>query len=190
MEASVYAQEAMIEATHWWFVGRRKLFAAEIARAGVSNDARVLDIGTSTGTNLRMLRDLSYRQVAGLDSSQDAIRFCEEKGLGPVYRGDVCAMPFADESFDLVLATDIVEHVDDDIRAVQEIARVLAPGGTVLITVPAFKSLWGFRTRLRSTSAVTHRKCSPKLSPAPHCKPRGATTSTICCLHRYGWRAN
>jgi len=145
MEASVYAQEAMIEATHWWFVGRRKLFAAEIARAGVSNDARVLDIGTSTGTNLRMLRDLSYRQVAGLDSSQDAIRFCEEKGLGPVYRGDVCAMPFADESFDLILATDIVEHVDDDIRAVQEIARVLAPGGTILITVPAFKSLWGLQ---------------------------------------------
>lgn len=148
MEASVYAQEAIVEATHWWFVGRRKLFTNELAQAGVSNDARVLDIGTSTGTNLRMLRELRYQHVTGLDSSQDAIRFCEEKGLGPVRRGDVCAMPFADESFDLVLATDIVEHVDDDIRAVQEIARVLAPGGTVLITVPAFESLWGLQDKV------------------------------------------
>ena len=148
MEATVYAQEAVVEATHWWFVGRRELFAAEIARAGILNDARVLDIGTSTGTNLRMLRELGYRHVMGLDSSQDAIRFCEEKGLGPVQRGDVCAMPFEDESFDLVLATDIVEHVDDDIRAVQEIARVLAPGGTVLITVPAFESLWGLQDKV------------------------------------------
>lgn len=145
MEPSVYANEAIVEANHWWFVGRRKLFAAEIARAGISNEARVLDIGTSTGTNLRMLRELSYRHVTGLDFSQDAIRFCEEKGLGPVRQGDVCAMPFADESFDLVLATDIVEHVDDDRQALKEIARVLAPGGTVLITVPAFQALWGLQ---------------------------------------------
>jgi len=145
METSVYANEAIVEANHWWFVGRRKLFAAEIARARISNDAHVLDIGTSTGTNLRMLRELSYRHVTGVDFSQDAIRFCEEKGLGPVHRGDVCALPFSDESFDLVLATDIIEHVDDDVQALKEIARVLAPGGTVLITVPAFQSLWGLQ---------------------------------------------
>ena len=52
-------------------------------------------------------------------------------------------MPFEDERFALVLATDIVEHVDDDVRALSEIRRVLAPGGTAVITVPAFESLWG-----------------------------------------------
>jgi len=44
-----------------------------------------------------------------------------------------------------VLATDIIEHVDDDVRALREVARVLKPGRTALITVPAFPSLWGFQ---------------------------------------------
>jgi SAM-dependent methyltransferase len=83
--------------------------------------------------------------VTGLDTSPEAIRLCEAKGFGPVRLGSVCAMPFADASFDLVLATDVIEHVDDDALALAEIARVLAPGGQVLITVPAFRSLWGLQ---------------------------------------------
>jgi SAM-dependent methyltransferase len=145
MDAIAYAIEAAVEETHWWFVGRRLLFAREIAALGLAADARILDIGTSTGTNLRMLSELGYRRVTGLDLSEEAIRFCAEKGLGPVRRGDVCDLPFADASFDLVLATDIIEHVEDDGRALREIARILAPGGKALLTVPAFPSLWGLQ---------------------------------------------
>ena len=143
MEASVYEIEAAVEETHWWFVGRRKLFAGELARARVPRDGRVLDIGTSTGSNLRMLRDLGFHNVVGIDSSDEAILFCSSKGLGTVRKGDVCALPFPSRSFDLVLATDIIEHVEDDAQALREISRVLAPGGRALITVPAFRSLWG-----------------------------------------------
>ncbi len=143
MEAAVYEAEAEVEATHWWFVGRRKLFAAEIGRLGIAREARILDIGTSTGTNLRMLRDLGFTDVTGLDMNPEAVRFCREKGFPAVRQGDICAMPFGDASFDLVLATDIIEHVDGDEAALREIARVVAPGGSVLITVPAFQHLWG-----------------------------------------------
>lgn len=143
MDAATYAVEAEIEKTHWWFVGRRRLFAREIARLNLRPDAKILDIGTSTGTNLRMLRELGFTNVTGLDASDEAIRFCREKGLGFVQKGDVTALPFADASFDLVLATDIIEHVDDDAQALKEIRRVARPGGFVLITVPAFRSLWG-----------------------------------------------
>jgi SAM-dependent methyltransferase len=83
--------------------------------------------------------------VVGLELSAAAIRFCESKGLGPVRQGDICAMPFPDSSFDFVLATDVIEHVEDDGRALEEIYRVLAPGGYVLLTVPAFNSLWGLQ---------------------------------------------
>ncbi len=145
MEATVYEVEAAIEESHWWFVGRRALFAREILRAGIARSARTLDIGTSTGTNLRMLRELGFRDVIGVDASEEAIRYCAGKGLAPVRKGDACALPFADASFDLVLATDIIEHVDDDLLALREIARVLAPGGKALITVPAFPSLWGLQ---------------------------------------------
>lgn len=148
MDLATYAVEAEIEAGHWWFVGRRKLFAKELKRIGIQADARVLDIGTSTGTNLRMLQELGFRDVTGLDMSEEAIRFCAQKGLGSVQRGDVCSMPFEADSFDLLLATDIIEHVEDDERALAEIARVLRPGGNVLVTVPAFESLWGLQDRV------------------------------------------
>jgi SAM-dependent methyltransferase len=147
MDAATFAVEAEAEATHWWFVGRRLLFAAELKQAGVTGTDRVLDIGTGTGANLRMLRDLGFGDVTGLDTSDVAISYCASKGLGTVRKGDICALPFADGSFDAVLATDVLEHVDDDEMAAREIARVLAPGGRVLITVPAFQSLWGLQDR-------------------------------------------
>lgn len=148
MEATVYAVEAEVEQTHWWFVNRRRLFGAELKRAGVSAAARSLDVGTGTGANLRLLQELGYRDVTGLDASDEAIRHCAEKGLPPVRRGDIGALPFADAGFDLVMATDVIEHVDDDGQALRELRRVLSPDGAVLLTVPAFQSLWGLQDRV------------------------------------------
>jgi SAM-dependent methyltransferase len=145
MESATYAVEAEVEATHWWFVERRRLFGRMIAGMKLPSDARILDIGTSTGTNLRMLRDLGFTNFEGLDQSEEAIRWCADKGLGKVTAGDVCKLPFAEGSFDLVLATDIIEHVDDDVGALREIRRILKPEGRVLITVPAFRMLWGLQ---------------------------------------------
>ena len=147
MDIATYAVEAEVEATHWWFVGRRRLFGAELAKSGIKPTDRVLDIGTGTGANLRLLRGLGLGAVCGLDSSDEAIGYCVSKGLGSVQKGDICALPFPDESFDFVLATDVIEHVDDDAAAAREIARVLAPGGMALISVPAFQSLWGLQDR-------------------------------------------
>ena len=53
MDVATFAVEAEAEATHWWFVGRRLLFTAELKQAGVNPTDRVLDIGTGTGANLR-----------------------------------------------------------------------------------------------------------------------------------------
>lgn len=145
MEPTAYAIEARIEATHWWFLGRRRLFAREIRAQQLPAVPRILDIGTSTGTNLRMLRELGQRDVTGLDVNDDAIRYCEDKQLGQVRKGNICALPFEPATFDLVLATDVLEHVDDDLLALSEISRVLAPGGKALITVPAFPALWGLQ---------------------------------------------
>ncbi|WP_108513290.1 class I SAM-dependent methyltransferase [Bradyrhizobium algeriense] len=148
MEIASYAIEAAVQETHWWFVGRRRLFEKELRRMGFDNSHAVLDVGTSTGTNLALLRDMGFRRVTGLDMSEEAIVFCASKGLGPVDLGDACAMPFNDESFDLVLATDVIEHLDDDRAGLREISRVLTPDGKVLITVPAFPSLWGLQDRV------------------------------------------
>lgn len=145
MDVGTYEIEAAYEETHWWFVGRRSLFLAEIGRLKLAKDARILDVGSSTGTNLRMLRDAGYTNVLGLDSSEESIRWTKAKGLPEVVKGDVCDLPFDSGSFDLVLATDVLEHVDQDGQAVAEIARILKPGGHVLITVPTFTMLWGLQ---------------------------------------------
>jgi SAM-dependent methyltransferase len=174
MEISTYAIEAQVEATHWWFTGRRRLLGRMIAAFGLPADARILDIGTSTGTNLRMLRDLGFSRYEGLDMSDEAVRWGADKGYGKVTRGDACALPFPNANFDLVLATDIIEHVDDDVLALGEMRRVLKPGGRVLVTVPAFPILWGLQdeighhkrryrmaelvTRIGQADLVVHRR--------------------------------
>jgi hypothetical protein len=55
-----------------------------------------------------------FSDIIGRLGLPRAVRFCSEKGLGEVELGDVCALPFPDGRFDLVLATDVIEHVDDD----------------------------------------------------------------------------
>lgn len=145
MDQSTYAVESRVEATHWWFTERRRLFGRVISGLDLSLDARILDIGTSTGTNLRLLRGLGFTHFEGVDMSSESVRWCESKGLGHVTVGDVCDLPYPDASFDLILATDIIEHVDDDTAALREIQRVIKPDGFVLITVPAFMSLWGLQ---------------------------------------------
>lgn len=159
MERATFAVESQVEATHWWFVGRRRLFRAHIEALGLPPDAAILDVGTSTGTNLRLLNDMGFTRYRGLDPSPDAIRWCAEKGLGTVDQGTVAAIPFPDATFDLVLATDIVEHVDDDVAALAELRRVLKPGGTLLLTVPAFPSLWGLQDE------VAHHKRRYRMGP-------------------------
>ncbi|MBU2604943.1 MAG: class I SAM-dependent methyltransferase [Alphaproteobacteria bacterium] len=145
MDEAAYAAEAKIEATHWWFVERRRLFSQLIRQANIPADAAVVDIGTGTGANLRLLKEMGFSRVTGIDASPEAARWCAEKGLGEVKAGDIRALPLADNSVDLIMATDVVEHVDEDDAALREISRVLRPDGLALITVPAFPSLWGLQ---------------------------------------------
>lgn len=143
MESSVYEVEAQIVDNHWWFRGRRRLFAREIQRMGISSTARVLDIGISSGSNLMLLRNLGFREIVGLERNRQAIAACRHRGYGRLVCGDALAVPFPSETFELVLLTDVLEHLDDDRAGYLEAWRVLKPGGSLIVTVPSFMSLWG-----------------------------------------------
>ena len=80
MDIAAFAAEAEVEESHWWFVGRRQLFASELNEVTLQRQAAILDAGTGTGSTLRMLRDLGYSNVTGVDASEEAIRYCALKG--------------------------------------------------------------------------------------------------------------
>jgi SAM-dependent methyltransferase len=143
VETEVTEHEALLEERHWWFVGRRHLFSKELARLSVPPGARVLDVGSGTGSNVRLCQERGFGHCTGLDLSLRALAHAQRKGLGPSAVADVNRIPARSSSYDIVLATDIIEHVEDDGAAMQELARVARPGGHILLTVPAFKVLWG-----------------------------------------------
>jgi SAM-dependent methyltransferase len=144
MEREVYRQMYELEDRHWWFRGRRAVIRALAERAlggGPRGGAvRVLDAGCGTGRNVADYAALG--PATGADPSREAVEFCRERGLERVVQAGVEALPFDDASFDLVLATDVLEHVDDDAAALRELRRVAAPGGALVATVPAYRWLW------------------------------------------------
>lgn len=129
-----------VEERHWWFRGKAAI--AEMLLARWASGKRVLDIGCGTGAFSKRLAENGYG-VTGLDSSPLALEYCGKRGLTDVVAGDAATLPFPDDSFDTVIALDILEHLDDDRAAFAEWMRVLAPGGVLLITVPALSLLWG-----------------------------------------------
>lgn len=140
MQHFVYETESKIESTHWWFQTRRSMFAKYLQ--DFKKDVSILDVGSSSGTNLRMLKELGFTNYSGFDMSELSKKFCEEKQLGNVILGDICQTSLLDNQYDIILATDVIEHIDNDDLALQEIYRILKPEGKLIITVPCFMTLW------------------------------------------------
>lgn len=142
MQAHTYPIMFAVEESHWWFVGRRRILSSFVNRLVEGIDqARILDVGCGTGANLEMLGEFGVAQ--GVDVSPEALEFCRSRGLKDVKQGEAENLPYADSSFDLVTGLDVVEHLDDDLGGLREMYRVLKPGGSVLLFVPAFNFLWG-----------------------------------------------
>jgi SAM-dependent methyltransferase len=138
-----YKQVYQIEQTHWWFAARRRILLAVLDRLAIGADS-VLDIGCGAGTNLDLLSErFAGGSVHGIDIEIEALRFCRSERPTPVYAADFANLPFRADSFDLIFALDSLEHVADDVSALQGAHRVCRPGGTLVITVPAFGFLWG-----------------------------------------------
>lgn len=144
MERDFYAHYFEIEGKHWWFQGRNAIFTEILRSAGLpsAQDTRILDFGCGTGAFLQHLD--RFGTVSALDGDRSAVEFCHERGRTEVgYVEPGAPIPFGDETFDLVTAFDVIEHIDDDVGALREFRRVLKPGGALLVAVPAFMLLWG-----------------------------------------------
>lgn len=85
-------------------------------------------------------------QVTSMDMGPELLKEVAKKAKTKTVVGSILEMPFADNSFDIVVSTEVIEHVTEPLKAIQEMHRVLKPGGVVVITTP--NAFWHWAIRL------------------------------------------
>jgi SAM-dependent methyltransferase len=128
-----------LDERHWWYRGRRRMLAALLDGIELPAAASVLDAGCGSGRTLDELA--RYGNAHGVELNPLGLAAARGRGHR-VEEAPVEALPFDDESFDLVTCLDVIEHTDDDVVALRELRRVTRRGGHLVVSVPAHPRLW------------------------------------------------
>jgi SAM-dependent methyltransferase len=137
-----YEMMHALEMRHWWFRGRRQLLVNLLRSMAGTGPRRlsILDFGCGTGGNTSAYG--IFGNVIGIEPDPAAVRLAHERGGARYCRTSGTDLPFRDGSFDVVMASDVLEHIEHDDRAVSEIARVLRLRGSAILSVPAHEWLF------------------------------------------------
>lgn len=131
-----------VEATHFWFRGFRRFVAPAIETiAAGRRDLDLLDCGCGTGHNLATLLR-PYGSAFGFDLTPAGLAHARAADLR-LARADMAAIPFQSGRFDIVTSFDVLQYVRDDGGVMNEIARVIKPGGGLVATAAALDLLRG-----------------------------------------------
>ena len=189
MQPSEYERMHAQELGHWWFRGRRRVLVDALRQALPSGNGllRILDYGCGTGGNT--FAYARFGAVVGIEPDSGAVRLAHTRGQARYCRSNGTSLPFRPASFDAVLASDVLEHIEDHRQALSEIARVLKPGGAAIITVPAHQWLFA-----RHDAALHHFRRYSKAGLGELLRAGGfrvrrlsywnATLFPAICLHR------
>jgi SAM-dependent methyltransferase len=139
-----YDVENKVESFHWWFVVRRKLLKSILSSIQIPANSLTLDIGCGAGSNLKALLSAGLN-VIGFDRSIYILSILKKKVEIPLLNGDSNNLPVRSNSIGLIIAMDILEHLDDDANGLTEFHRALNNRGMLILTVPAFEFLWGIQ---------------------------------------------
>lgn len=140
MKKRAYAELAELETTFWWHVGRMDIINKQLKGLSKKGSSlKILNVGAGTGGTIPTLE--RHGSVTNVDTSDEAIAFLKKSGY-TVKKIDGKTLPFKDNSFDVLTALDVLEHVENDAEAIVEWTRVLKPGGHLVISVPAYQWLW------------------------------------------------
>ena len=127
-----------IEENHWWFTSRREMI--KILLEDFPKDSEILDVGCSGGVLLKELKKEGFRNIIGIDISEKAIDLCKKNGLKNLYVMDGGDLKFRNK-FDLIIASDVLEHIENDKKVVESWKKALKKGGKVICFVPALDQL-------------------------------------------------
>ncbi len=143
MDKNYYKEYYTLERKHWWFKIRAKIILFLIDKSlkdKPKTELTILNVGAATGRTSEILG--KYGKVTSLEYDKDCCDFANNNLNLVIINGSILELPFVNETFDLVCAFDVIEHVEDDLTAVAEMKRVCKNNGLIVVTVPAFMSLW------------------------------------------------
>lgn len=141
MDKNYYIEYYKLERENWWFKARLEIIRAQIKKITKGrHNLKILNIGTATGATSIMLQE--FGSVKSIEYDKDCYEFVKQRLDIDLEQGSILDLQFRDEEYDLVCAFDVVEHVEDDKKAVAEMLRVCKSEGNIMITVPAFNFLW------------------------------------------------
>jgi SAM-dependent methyltransferase len=143
MESELLQQYYQLERNHWWFLVREKIIVQHIRRmlpAEPGAALNILNVGAAGGKTSEMLQQ--FGKVISVEIDSESCSFLRENLHLDVVQASCTALPFEDNLFDMVCVFDVLEHIENDRRAISELSRVCKPGGMIFITVPAYKFLW------------------------------------------------
>ena len=142
MEKNYYKDYFRLEKNNWLFRVRRNLIYSIFKEYNINSGMRILDYGCGSGFIVGQLQARGY-DVHGTDISGEAIEYGTSQGIRNLQTTSGIQVDFPDESFDLILAMDVVEHINEDNLVIKELERLLRPNGRIIITVPAYQWMWG-----------------------------------------------
>ena len=142
MKKDVYIKMADVEENHWWFKSRTKIVEAFVQKSD-RKDLKIFDLGCASGKNFQMLS--KYGEITGFEPEEYSIQIAKNKGIAKdIIQGYLPQdAKKITEKFDLVVLTDVLEHIEKDEESLKVIHNIMKPDAKVIITVPALMWMWG-----------------------------------------------
>lgn len=140
MERNYYDKYENLEKTHWWHQARIKILSDLVSSNLNEKDIKILNAGAATGLTSVMLNE--FGEVISLEYDRKTFEKLNQKKNIRAVNGSLTQLEFDDNTFDVICCFDVLEHIQDEAKALNEIYRCLKPGGLLILTVPAYMFLW------------------------------------------------
>lgn len=148
MQSEEYRKMAEVEDRMWYYRALHRHVTRSLSRGGLPADAAVLDAGCGTGGLLRYIQAAQATwRLSGLDLSPLACQLARERTSATIMEGSVTQLPFADKTFSAITSCDVLCQIERPETALREFARCLKPGGTIVLTMPAYQWLFSYHDR-------------------------------------------
>ncbi len=125
---------------HFWIRAKRDFIKLVLDQENIHPSAKILDVGAGVGDDIKVLA--SFGSIYVIDIDEQVLTYVPRDLVVDARVADICALPYADNFFEVIVCFDVLEHIADDRRAVVELQRVLKPGGKLFFTVPAYQWLF------------------------------------------------